>query len=580
MNTMNTQNSSRKRTWARRILPGVCLGLLSLVSLCASATTYYVDFVSGNDSNNGSDPSTPWQHCPGDASATGNPHTTALGAGDTVIFKGGVAYTNSITINWSGGVGNPITYDGNSAGSFGSGMAIMDGQYTNKYGFYLSQKANLAIQNFQIQHIGGTPPSTYGSYTSNNFPVAGVNYGYAVYGLDVTNLTIANSLIQQIGTWTNQPPVTASAVHGYGVVFYSPQNLIITNCEFTEMFSGIAINGGHPANGLTVSNVVLTGCNIHNYIVWGITSGPAQTNVTISGVTITNCALHDFPEYCAPYWWSGTDPAHAPHIDGIFLGIAMFSNVVFTNITIENNQFYWNYTNGGGSALIYITGFSGNLNLYNNVFLNNYFSFGDICCDAPPPASYNNSPLYVNIMNNTFLNPNVGLYIRNRANYADPLAGTWNIQNNIFAITNAANSVECVNFDFETNLPTVMDHNIYYNKAAGAVVISRTLGSGTIYYSLPQFQTAFGLESNGCQATSLSQVFANPLVGLGFNSSANDVHPNTNFPAITNGNTLISLFQYDKAANPRPTVGSWTVGAYQTVVPVQLLPPSNLHVVP
>jgi K319L-like, PKD domain/Right handed beta helix region len=91
---------------------------------------YYVDFDGGSDSNDGTSTGSPWQHCPGDPNATGNAATCALNAGEVIVFKGGVKYRGSINCNWSGSAGAPITYDGNPAGTFGTGQAIIDGSET------------------------------------------------------------------------------------------------------------------------------------------------------------------------------------------------------------------------------------------------------------------------------------------------------------------------------------------------------------------------------------------------------------------------------------------------------------------
>jgi hypothetical protein len=89
--------------------------------------TYYVDFVGGSDSNNGRSTGAPFKHCPGDNSATGIADSTTLTAGDKVIFKGGVIYRGEIECLWSGASGNPIIYDGNTEGTFGTGRAVLDG---------------------------------------------------------------------------------------------------------------------------------------------------------------------------------------------------------------------------------------------------------------------------------------------------------------------------------------------------------------------------------------------------------------------------------------------------------------------
>ena len=108
--------------FGKLILFFVCLFVASGPILVSSAT-YYVDYVGGNDSNAGTSASRAWQHAPGD---TNGPARTLAG-GDKVIFKGGVNYRGTVKVTKSGAVGNPIIYDGNSAGTWGTGKAIIDG---------------------------------------------------------------------------------------------------------------------------------------------------------------------------------------------------------------------------------------------------------------------------------------------------------------------------------------------------------------------------------------------------------------------------------------------------------------------
>lgn len=75
-----------------RICLILILGLFGLAEI-SEAATYYVDYQGGNDLNTGLSASSPWRHCPGDISATGNAATTNLVGGDAVIFKRGVTYT-------------------------------------------------------------------------------------------------------------------------------------------------------------------------------------------------------------------------------------------------------------------------------------------------------------------------------------------------------------------------------------------------------------------------------------------------------------------------------------------------------
>lgn len=101
--------------------------LCLLTPLRLLAATYYVDFDTGLDSNVGTTTGAAWKHCPGDDNATGTAAAATLAGGDTVIFKGGVAYRGVVNINWSGSGTSYITYDGNQAGTWGTGRAIMDG---------------------------------------------------------------------------------------------------------------------------------------------------------------------------------------------------------------------------------------------------------------------------------------------------------------------------------------------------------------------------------------------------------------------------------------------------------------------
>ena len=93
--------------------------------------TYYVDFTNSEttsaDSNAGTSTATALIHCPGDNNySPSGPAPTSLSAGDTVIFKGGIIYDGSVDVDWNGSDGSPITYDGNSAETWGTGKAIMD----------------------------------------------------------------------------------------------------------------------------------------------------------------------------------------------------------------------------------------------------------------------------------------------------------------------------------------------------------------------------------------------------------------------------------------------------------------------
>ncbi|NLF31053.1 MAG: right-handed parallel beta-helix repeat-containing protein [Planctomycetes bacterium] len=101
--------------------------LLFGVGRSAAGAVYYVDYDGGRDTNAGTSPDAPFKHAPGDPQAAARAKATAPAAGDTVIFKGGVHYRGSLTLTGSGTEGRPIVYDGNTAGTFGQGRAVLEG---------------------------------------------------------------------------------------------------------------------------------------------------------------------------------------------------------------------------------------------------------------------------------------------------------------------------------------------------------------------------------------------------------------------------------------------------------------------
>ncbi len=196
---------------------GVILAVIFLTSGRAKAANHFIDYVGGADSNNGTSTNSPWQHCPGDPSATGNAGAATLAAGDTVFFKGGVSYvltavytsapcTAGIALKWNGAVNNPITYDGNSAGNWGSGRAVITDNCTtnNIVAFYnYGNISNLSFKNIEIGPIGGSqnlPPDP--GYALPPNPGAGIATGGSMNGVTIDGF----SYFHNLGYWYNQSP--------------------------------------------------------------------------------------------------------------------------------------------------------------------------------------------------------------------------------------------------------------------------------------------------------------------------------------------------------------------------------------
>ena len=100
---------------------------LGIVASYCSGAVYYIDFDNGNDESSGSSIEEAWKHCPGDSNAKGLAKSSLPKPGDVYHFKGGVIYRGQLNATRSGVEDNPIIYDGNSDGSWGTGRAIIDG---------------------------------------------------------------------------------------------------------------------------------------------------------------------------------------------------------------------------------------------------------------------------------------------------------------------------------------------------------------------------------------------------------------------------------------------------------------------
>jgi hypothetical protein len=84
-----------------------------LLSVAARGATYYVDFTNGSDANNGTAKGTPWKYAPGMDACASTCNSTTINAGDSVILKGCVTWTNAAfpwSTKFNGSGGNPIYY--------------------------------------------------------------------------------------------------------------------------------------------------------------------------------------------------------------------------------------------------------------------------------------------------------------------------------------------------------------------------------------------------------------------------------------------------------------------------------------
>ena len=88
------------------------LAFLGVVCLAGTgwASTYFVDSAGGNDTNSGQSAQTPWK-------TVAKVNASTFAAGDSVLFKRGGVWTESLVPPSSGAAGNPIAFDAYGQGS-------------------------------------------------------------------------------------------------------------------------------------------------------------------------------------------------------------------------------------------------------------------------------------------------------------------------------------------------------------------------------------------------------------------------------------------------------------------------------
>lgn len=512
----------------------------------ARAAIYYIDFATGSDANNGTSTSTPWKREPGDVNATGTSDVTTLAAGDTVKFKGGVVYSGLVIFKWSGSLGSPITYDGNSAGDWGTGRAIIDGQYIANASCMSSSgsRSHLVIRYFELRNGGGWADDhadvlAAAAGTKTNTVNTGGN-GIAFYGSPGTNLYLSDLYIHRMGGWRNTQGWTQSTIQGLGIGIRNANGVVITNCEMTKMKTAI----GMFAQFGTLQNVEVVNCDIHNYITWGVDVAPQQPGDTLKDITIRDTKIHDYAEFCQGNW---AGSGEWPHTDGIFLRKAGIPSV-WTNVRVFNNHFYCDGPPGnGGTASIYISQ-GASVIIYNNLF--NQDSQTRMI-----GVSHANSDAFeqvVRIYNNTFISGAPAIILDTET---DPARRKVYIQNNIFRSTAgaAANGVMVTRLNGVE--PTVMDRNLYFDP--GYTVATKYAAAFPAYSTFANLRAWYFCETNGFYVDPKHvNAAASP-------PSARDFQLTSMSPAVNGGANLSAYFTKDRAGRNRPATGAWDIGAYQ-----------------
>jgi hypothetical protein len=515
--------------------------------------SYYVDFDGGADSNTGLSPDRAWKHCPGDRNAASVAAAMTLREGNAVRFKGGVRYRGSIHLLFSGLTNAPVIYDGNSAGNWGSGKAVIDGEHENsdsrRCGFTTGDRgvSNVSIWNFEMTRLGGV--ANLSTATSQQLD----NRGYGVYLQDAVNVDVRDCRFHELGVWANTAPASASCLGGVGIYSFGVDGLTVSGCEFTRMEKGIRISPGQYGQNKAARRVLITQCDFHNYMRWLIELSTSADNTTLDDITVSGCRFHDFTEFDNGVW-RGT--GNCPHTDGIILGVSNYRNRTYGTVRIHSNEFYQNATVGGGTAMIFSTGMGGNVRIYNNVFINSLHGDGAVYLqDGPIPGS-GDTPVNFEICNNSFLETRYAVRLRTLTTGCNIGNGSVSILNNVFykAVNDAAFSV----VHDGKSIPKVVDYNCYYTPRPDQLIMMRD--EPKVYATLAEARSLWGWETHGMVA---DPRFADIRAGVGLNSSQNVLCLLAGSPCAGAGMNLSHLFTLDKDGLSRSATLAWDIGAYK-----------------
>lgn len=290
------------------------LALVGLVCLLAgpgarAATTYYFDYASGNDANNGLSTAAPKKRHFYMKGYSGTAYTHA--AGDTFVFKGGVSWPVAnfqmlITAGGSG-AGTRDTYKADTSWYTGGSFTrpVFDFQHT-AVGQGWTYAAGVLVQ--------GANYITFDNLELKNFRAPLEQNGISLWGTtticlnEASNITCTNLYIHD---W-DQPTVGGTSPNGTaggGAIMRvnNGVNNVITHCTFDQL--NVAVKGGSTIswNIPQIDNCVahdfagsfyMYGQLMFNNHVYNITDPAdqaAHSNVALcpGGLTATNNLIHD-----------------------------------------------------------------------------------------------------------------------------------------------------------------------------------------------------------------------------------------------------------------------------------------------
>ena len=570
------------------------LSISLLIALQAFGATYYIDFASGVDSNNGTAKGTPWKRAPGMNGFTG---TYSHAAGDQLIFKGGVTWDNTIA-PWVTSTGGTATGgSGVNCASMTVSTALCDYYGVDKTWYTGSSWS-------QPLFDGGSQLPIPGPQSAGYFRFSG-NY-----------LTVDKLKVQNIGI--------AGVGQGNYAINIGGHDTLIENMTL-PVESRIGIVTG--ASNQELKNNDISTCS------WGIGGGASPSNKVISNILVHDNTFHDFHDQQASgshgdlmYFYS-VDSDSTAYIDNLqFYNNNAFGDFTaadgpFALVTIAINQAGSGYQLGdivttnispgsGATMLVYsINGGGGVTGLVLKTGGANYkSSTGSLGTNLPTSGGHGlgmtfdctwvessgmgamlrvDSPAGTQYAYNNHASMSSGstfsaLFWLNgngsswQNNYGYRGHGTFYAYNNSYIASSSAgwgiSASMLDNLVIENNIIVGTSFGIYlkaygpvdtytldYNELNGWGSRPGVINGNADYDNWAAWQAA-GFDTHGIHA---DPMFVNPTDS----GSGANLYLQSGSPAIGAGINLTSLgiaaLNVDAAGNTRPSTGAWDIGAYE-----------------
>jgi hypothetical protein len=358
------------------------LASASLTVTPTSPATYYVDYLTGDDNNDGTVRSVPWRHAPGMNGCSGICLMTVLNPGDRVIFKGGVVWDSQafpMLITRSGTQTAPIYFGVDQTWYAGStwGRPIFDlgGVVFSDSPVVVFSSDFISFDNFEIRNAqlnlasewpargnitvdGGTGATIQNCYihgwSINNAKTFGPIAAGIAFVDEASNGTVSNCVLDGSPAETAATAIYGGRlIQGNVIQDVSSAIVIVSDEEDVDISSNRIFRIGHSLDSTQVANgiEVWGAAEIYNNVIHDLF--PTATAISLQSASPSNT----FAQYVynnlvwnignisavqvTPYW--GKAPNQFIYNNTIQAGAAGCLQVVpesiaAGNLTIVNNH--------------------------------------------------------------------------------------------------------------------------------------------------------------------------------------------------------------------------------------------------